>query len=368
MDLEVSMRATRDRRLTLADRDLQRAGMLLAAMLIVASSSRVLADSASSCAPCGLRPQDQLWVVSDRSTSCGASGDVALRYWRFGGGRWDKSNLDALLAAEDPQVVTTVFVHGNRTTSGDAFSTGWSAYRTLVRRAGDRPVRFVIWSWPSEPVRGLVFDARLKAGRTNASGYHLAWFLDRLHPQAPVRLWGHSYGARIVTGAMHLLAGGSLQGYRLKERRPVARRPLNAVLLVAALDAHWLLPGRLHGQAVSQAHRVLLVNNSCDALLKRYHLLYGRRCNATAAGYTGAATAGLEVADRGKVRQIDAACQAGRQHQLAVYLSAPGVMQAMRDTLLEVPSPVTTQSTRKPAEGLASTSQDAAPRDGTAGG
>lgn len=313
--------------------------IVLTAGLFVALSISLAEASSNPIGCCPSRAEDQLWLVSDRGTGCCASAaTVPLQYWRYQCGQgWVRSDLDSLLAAEDPQALTTVFVHGNRIPSCEAFTKGWTAYRALTRCAVERPVRFIIWSWPSDPVCGLVKDARVKAARTNPSGYHLAWFLDRLDAQAPVSLWGHSFGARIVTGAMHLLGGGELCGYRLSQRVHAERMPMQAVLLVAAIDNHWLLPGHFHGRALSQASEMLFVNNSCDALLKRYHVLYGKRCMVQAAGYMGLVTRGLAAEDRAKIRQLDACCQVGRRHLFAGYLACSSLLNPIRDTLLDGP-------------------------------
>jgi hypothetical protein len=280
--------------------------------------------------------QDQLWLVSDRGLGCNVTDGVhRLQYWRYDcQQRWTRASLDELRAAEDPEMVTTVFVHGNRVPCDEAFTKGWSAYRSLVRCADERPVRFVIWSWPSDPVRGLLDDARLKANRTNITGYYLAWFLDHLNPQSSLSLWGHSYGARAVTGALHLLGGGQLAGRVLDERLHPERDPAQVVLLAAAIDNHWLIPGHTHGQAMSQTDELLLVNNSSDRLLKRYHLLYGRRSCAAALGYLGISRRSLGI-EGNKVRQVDASCQIGKQHFFALYLQAPGLMAPIRATLLK---------------------------------
>jgi hypothetical protein len=314
---------------------------LLAFATLLASTSvsaTTVVSGTAGAACCPLREDDQLWLVSDRCLGCNVECDAErLQYWRYDcQRRWTRASLEELLAAEDPSMPTVVFLHGNRIPSGDAFTKGWSAYRTLVRCADERPVRFIIWSWPSDPIRGPIEDARVKAARTNVTGYYLAWFLDRLNPEAPLGLWAHSFGARAVTGALHLLGGGALSGRVLHERVHPERAPAQVALLAAAIDNHWLLPGRNHGQAMTQTSQLLLVNNGCDALLKRYHFLYHRRSCQEALGYTGM-NAGYLGEDAAKVLQIDAACQVGKQHLFALYLQAPGVMARVRATLLQAP-------------------------------
>ncbi len=104
--------------------------------------------------------------------------------------------------------------------------------------------------------------------------------------------------------------------------------------MAAALDNHWLLPGHFHGQAFSQTSGMLLVNNGCDRLLKRYHWLYGRRSCRAALGYTGLYRGMLPGSDQAKLEQVNAACVVGKQHLFDLYLSSPGLMSRARATLL----------------------------------
>jgi len=307
--------------------------ILIALVVVAGAGQRVQADAAGCC---GLRPQDQLWLVSDRSLGCdiNAAAD-RLRYWRYECERgWTPASLAELSAAEDPAATTTIFVHGYQIPSCEAFTKGWSAYRALVRCADDRPVRFIVWSWPSQQTCGIFQDVKLKAARTNVTAGYLAWFIDRLNPETAVNLWGHSFGARAITGALHLLGGGSLGYVHLEERKNPSRAPAQVVLMAAALDSNWLYPGHFHGQALSQTSSLLLVNNGCDRLLMRYHLLYHRRDCREALGYVGLYRGRISGDDHAKVMQIDACCHVGKQHQFALYLSAPAIMNRTRGTLL----------------------------------
>ncbi|MBI3838152.1 MAG: hypothetical protein HY288_09510 [Planctomycetia bacterium] len=283
------------------------------------------------------RPQDQLWLVSSRSLGCGNLPQrvANIQYWRYEREHsWLQASLDDLLAAGEENVVTTIFVHGNRISCEEAFTRGWAAYRAIVRCTDERPIRFVIWSWPSEAVHGPLNDVRLKACRTDPAAFCLAWFVDRLSPKVPVSFWGHSFGARVVSGALHLLGGGAIDGSRLDERLHPDRQPMQAVLLGAAMDKDWLLTGRCHGHALSQVASLLLVNNGCDALLKRYHLIYADHGHEQALGYTGINTAWLPATDAAKISQIDACCQVGKQHTLDVYLASSYLLARIRPYLL----------------------------------
>ena len=195
-----------------------------------ACTSPAAADETKS--PC-VRPNDSLWLVSHRGLGCRGDEPLEkLQCWRFEES-WERASLADLLADDCPNRITTVFVHGNRIDGAEAFTTGFRAYQALVRCAGDRPVRFVIWSWPSERVCGPVKDARIKAARTAPSARYLARLIDRLDSTDRLSLWGHSFGARVVAGALDLLAGGQVGGRPLAERVHPARNSVRAVLVVA---------------------------------------------------------------------------------------------------------------------------------------
>jgi hypothetical protein len=314
-------------------------GIAICAIALCALQSVGPLSDRANAASCGgqLRPRDTVWLVSSRGLgSCNLDENLArLKCWRFDHEHaWTPSQLAELVDDLQPQVVTVVFLHGNRVSSCEAFTKGWQAYRRLAQCADDQPVRFVIWSWPSSKVCGPVQDVRIKAARTSSHGYYLAWFLDQLDDEAPVSLWGFSYGARIATGALHLLGGGTLDGHRLETRLHPDRQPMRLALMAAALDDHWLLPGHRHGNAWSQVHSTLLVNNGCDRVLARYHFLYGRGGCQEALGYVGLPVWRLPDDDAKKVSQLDACCYVGNQHAFDNYLASSRVMARLRGALL----------------------------------
>ena len=103
----------------------------------------------------------------------------------------------------------------------------------------------------------------------------------------------------------------------------------SAVLIAAALDNDWLLPGRRNGLAPSQVDRMLNIINSCDRVLMRYHLLYGKRCPQEALGYTGLVGGYQLGADRAKIEETDACCIVGPEHYWGLYFGAPSLVARM---------------------------------------
>jgi hypothetical protein len=307
------------------------------------SVSRTSADtSLHAVAPCASfpRPCDQIWLVSTRAFPCGdpRAHVQAMSYEQYVGARWQASNLAALQASSDPGVATIIHVHGNRYDLHLARQEGFQTYRKLVSCLScDQPVRFIIFVWPSDRIGKQLEDVRLKLARTIPNAYYLAWLLDQLGTASPTSLLGHSYGARIITGALHLLGGGTLNGWQLTERAHAQRAQYRAVLVAAAVDSHWLMPGHRHGNAMSQISHLTLIYNSCDRVLERYRFVYWRRSGAQALGYIGFVGRSRLGADAAKITQIDACCYVGKYHSWEHYLPMSSLMARIRTQLLAAP-------------------------------
>jgi hypothetical protein len=132
-----------------------------------------------------------------------------------------------------------------------------------------------------------------------------------------------------------LAGGGELAG-RVLEPLPATSGAFRVALLAAAVDNDWLLPGRRHGQALSQVEQLLLLNNGCDRVLKRYHWL--EHDGDQALGFTGMAGVRLLGDDVSKVRQLNVCSIVGKQHDWTNYFDAPSVAARIRGlTFAEAP-------------------------------
>ncbi len=311
------------------------------------------AEAAPSCDSC-VREYDQVWVINTRRLDCHAvirtPPDFAVEQ-RLPDGSWAQSSITEFVAGDDFTIPTCFVMHGNQVDVSLAVAQGLRVYRALT--AGlpdDRPLRFVIWSWPSDRIPGILKDVRAKAARANTEGKYLAWVLDQLDPRTPVSLVGFSYGARIATGALHLLAGGSTNGFRLppnltlsrgdvRIERPaenatqLQRTPIRAILVAAAVHNYWLAEGQYHGRALEIVDEMLLVENSCDSALKRYRFVDTSR-SAEALGYTGPAGWSPHY---GKIHRVDACCDLGKKHDWELYLASPKYAALMRQFVWPVP-------------------------------
>lgn len=296
------------------------------------------AKSAQACAlgGCEVRPGDEVWAINCRGINVIAPEVTlaGLRYERYLPGQgwlpWQAADF-----LRPPAGMPTVFfVVGNYYTHQETVETGWFAYHRLVEScAGGLPVRFVMWSWPSDPIPGRrLRDAKIKLGRIDATSYHLAALADALPPTGPISMCGSSFGVGIVLGAAQLVSAGRLGCYELLPRSG-AQHCLRLVLLGAAVDDDVFLRGQKYDAVLPSADRVLLMVNPRDRALKRYHKLFGRHSGAEALGSVGPA-GGASLPGAGKLGLVPSGRYLGHQHgMLAHWRSAP-IVARMRPYLL----------------------------------
>ncbi|MEM9826942.1 MAG: DUF726 domain-containing protein [Planctomycetota bacterium] len=194
--------------------------------------------------------------------------------------------------ADDRTLV--IYVHGNRMTPRAAIQRGLYVYHNS-RPRHSRPLDFLIWSWPSEKQGLLGKDVRLKARRTDGQGLLLADFL-RQHGLSgrPVVLIGFSFGGRVITGALHTLAGGSLRGFGLDfgaSADGIANPGIQGAgfrvgLIAPAIERDWMTRHGYHGLATKNLESLSVLYNRRDAVLKRYWLI-DRVRGQLALGFTG---------------------------------------------------------------------------------
>lgn len=284
-----------------------------------------------------VRPQDEVWTINTRGLRATTPDQVIgdLRFERYLPGQgWTRSTF-ADFVLQPAGMVTSFFVVGNYYTHPEAIQTGWYAYHRLVSQCADGvALRFVIWSWPSDPIPGRrLLDAREKLTRVDPSAFHLAVLVDRLDPATPISMCGSSFGVGISAGAVQLLSGGKLRCYQLPaiERPP---RRIRMVMLGAAINNDALLPGRKYGRVVSYAERTLVFVNPADFALRVYHRLFSRRRTVTALGLSGPV---LSPADRSRVDLVSTTAYMGREHGMMPNWQSPALVAWMRPYLLMQP-------------------------------
>lgn len=285
-------------------------------------------------APPGPNAQgDEILLVSTRAAGISCDGKLlsekllCQRYETRANGRPHWKSVDwreALLAPTTTR--TVIYVHGNRVEPGEDHYRGMMVYHSLVSQGRpSEPIRFIIWSWPSTPIPGLLKDMYVKAARTRPAGWQLAWFLDQLPEETPITLVGYSYGARVISGSLHLLGGGKLNGLELAERVHPDRGPMPVAMIAAAYDADWIQPGRYHERALSQVEELVLTTNHRDPAMRLYHFSVDRgRIDALGKSGVPQPSSLGEAAQR--IALIDTTAEVGRSHALKDYLAARGKM------------------------------------------
>ena len=286
------------------------------------------------CIPFRVREQDEVWAVSTRGLGCVGCGSPAVNYHvlRYAKHRWINSTAGALYATDDPTVITVFFFHGNRVDYQESLRDGLEKYFQLIGRLSDeRPVRYIVWSWPSDRIHGVLKDVRSKAARTDEEGYYFANFMTGMNSDVDVGLVSFSLGGRIITGGLHLLGGGSLCGrYVARGDRPTMR----VAMWAAAVHNDWLIPGRFHGNALPMADRWYIPINNCDPVLARYHALE-RHGNPVALGYAGMWGMNLlHPTVRSRIEQEYVSNIVGKSHDQAPYLYSPYIAARTRETVL----------------------------------
>jgi hypothetical protein len=287
-----------------------------------------------ACTVFRVRPQDQIWAVSTRCLGCpaGGSAEPGWTVWHYESGRWVNSTTAALYATDSPEIVTPIFVHGNRVEDGQALSDGLAVYFQLAGKFDhEPPVRFIIWSWPSAQIRGPLNDVRTKAYSSDTEAYYVARFLAGMSPEVRAGLVGFSYGARIIGGALHGLGGGRVAGHTLL----VTEHPkLRVVFWAAAENSDWLVPGRYHGQALPEAEAWLNLINYCDPALAQYWRL-DKCASGDALGYTGLYGRNLLTPEiNARFHELNVTHLIGKIHDMPPYLYSLPVQNATREYAL----------------------------------
>jgi hypothetical protein len=176
-------------------------------------------------------------------------------------------------------------------------------------------------------VRGPVRDARVKAARADGEAYYLGAFLAQIPRETHVSVIGYSFGARALTGSLHLLAGGSVDGNHLALNSQPTIRPLT-VLFAAAIPNGWLRPGGTHGLAIHQMERLVSFYNPRDPVLAHYDIVFNTR-GSEAIGYAGISHRSLGNLATA-VTQFNVSNSVGRSHSLLDYVDSASIMATVR--------------------------------------
>jgi hypothetical protein len=192
--------------------------------------------------------------------------------------------------SDDPNRLTIFYVHGNWMTRDNSRGRVQFLCR-LIRCQTNAPFRMIMLSWPSQREKHPVHDIRENANCADIQAFHLAWLMRQLPPEEKVSVMGFSFGGRVVTGALHLIAGGCILGHSLNDyagRELVecdTTRKYRVSLCAPAIDRQWLEPNSRHGRAMSSIDHLVNLYNSRDPVLRRFRFVDLAR--PIAAGFSG---------------------------------------------------------------------------------
>ena len=275
-----------------------------------------------------LATECDIWLVNSRDLPCpqnlcGAAAEPA--FYRRQQASWILTTPDYFYGTANPDQITCVYVHGNRISNAEARRRGLKLYRLLG--GNSEGMRFVIWSWDSSQVRGRIRDARIKAARADRESFQLASLISQLPDNSTVSLIGYSFGARIVAGSLHILAGGQFCGNSLDTEQLPAIRP-RAILLAGAFHHSWLRSGGKLGLATANVDHIYSTINRRDPALKHFYIT-SKQSKPKALGYVGIGRQSLGSGAH-RVTQHDITDWVGWTHRFDRHIDSGALMNQVR--------------------------------------
>lgn len=222
------------------------------------------------------------WVVSSRcciqKSKCNCPCCEFDVYHSSQAGSVTESTFENMLQSLDPNAPICIMVHGSFVDWQGALTDSYKTYFWLRNAAPHRPLNMIFFTWPSDEMitKILPIDVNILGKRAGFNGHYLAKLISQLPEQYQISLLGHSHGARIVASAMHLIGGGFVQGFSLKECGICINCDCNrfrVVFAAAAINHYWLNPGRLYGCSLNCTQCLVNLRNRRDRVLLFYPLI-----------------------------------------------------------------------------------------------
>ena len=245
---------------------------------------------------------------------------------KWSGSRWVRSDVDDALPTSGTGVLTIIYVHGNFMERNNALERVRIVDRYLKEQT-DRPYRLLMLSWPSQRESKPLRDVFANAESAECQALYFAWMLQRLRSEPQVSLLGFSFGARAVTGGLHLEAGGTIPGFMTHPMPNTDSSMKYRVGLVApAMDRNWIERNGKHQLAMTHVESMVNLYNSKDPILRRFRFLdrLSRPIAAGFAGFTGIAALAdprvtAPLAGQSRIQQYDCGSVIGTTHSEKSY-------------------------------------------------
>ena len=264
--------------------------------------------------------------------------NVEVNQWL--GNHWERSSIDTALPPADNGMLSIIYVHGNFMERDNALNRV-RIVDNYLRSQTSRSYRLIMLSWPSQREKKFLRDVFSNNEAAECESLYVAWMLGRLRSHSQVSLLGFSFGAKAVTGGLHLDAGGTLPGYARVPFEPNNKMHLYRLGLVApAVDRQWLQTNGRHHLAFANVDGVVNLYNSRDPVLRRFRFL-DRLSQPIAAGFAGIETAFTPritspLAGQSAIRQYDCGTVIGTTHsEKSYYGECPYFRTLIRHVLWE---------------------------------
>lgn len=269
------------------------------------------------------RPQDEIWLVSTRTIpDCTQlAGTQQFTCKHPVGTAWNTVPLEQLLDVQqlNSQRANIVFVHGNRTSAFWARRRGKMAYQHLIANnpVDLPPVRFIIWSWPSDEVSGSLKDFWKKMTRSVQDGHLLGQFLGMLDPAQSVTLLTYSMGTQVGFSGVETAASRA------------ACPPVDMIAMAPVTDCNWphnRFQAELSSQQIGQ---LCFFRNPRDIAIRAYKKVCSLHCH-------GSFQPGADLMARlhPHARQYDVSQGVGCEHNVLGYVTQPQVRCELQTILM----------------------------------
>ena len=302
----------------------------------------------------------EVWEASTRHLPCCLTPNLLhnppIRYSQLVGGRWVRRSEADWLASPVRQIapvhgveqlpLVIFYVHGNWMTVENARERVAVLNQAIARQAR-RPYQIIMLSWPSQREPGAVRDIRENAECADVQAHYLNYMLRQLDPSVQVSLLGFSFGGRTVTGALHLAAGGTIEGY-CSQCLPWGAGDVlgryRVTVVAPAVDNDSMTPTGKFNRAIEAVNWMVNLYNSKDRALRRFEFI-DRLARPIAAGFRGFESVAnprstSPLATLSVVEQLDCGGAVGPTHDEMSYFSkCPYFRRGVENLLWQFPAP-----------------------------
>ncbi len=236
-----------------------------------------------------------------------------------------QSSLSELCQSLVPGVPVCTAVHGSFVDWASVYAESRCIWKWLQAGRPDLPLQVIYFTWPSyRPLGPIVqLDIGILGKRASRNGFYLADLVRHIPVECPLSFVGHSHGTRVISSALHLMAGGAVEGVRYPCASCAGRR-MRAVYVASAIDHDWLNPNERFGRALCCVEGLINLKNSHDLPLKIYPLRkpsFSSRALGNA-GFTRKDRQQLGWLGQ-KVTDMDVSGQIGHHHLWPNYFQRP---------------------------------------------